>query len=117
LDTVVAGIFLVLVTLIVLLSLREWILLLAQRRLAVLHETEPVWLPDYALAAEKPTRLFHLFALAFSLARELSGEAELERAHQAAQLQSATAQSSCHESGRIYLQVAEKRFTGVKRCC
>jgi hypothetical protein len=103
--------------LIVLLSLREWILLLAQRRLAVLHETEPVWLPDYVLAAEKPTRLFHLFALAFSLARELSGEAELERAHQAAQFQSATAQSSCHESGRIYLQVAEKRFTGVKRCC
>ena len=46
LDAVVAGAFLALVTGIVLLSVREWILLLANRKLAVLRETEPVWLPD-----------------------------------------------------------------------
>ena len=30
-------------------SVREWILLLSRRKPAVLHETEPVWLPDYAV--------------------------------------------------------------------
>ena len=49
-----AGIFLVLVTAIILLSLREWILLLSRRKPAVLHETEPVWLPDYAVKEAGP---------------------------------------------------------------
>ena len=54
LDAAVAGIFLALVTAIVLLSLREWILLLSRRKPAVLHETEPVWLPDYAVTEGRP---------------------------------------------------------------
>ena len=45
LDAAAAGTFLVLVTMIVSLGLREWILLLLRRKPAVLHETEPVWLP------------------------------------------------------------------------
>ena len=57
LDAVVAGIFLVLVTAIILLSVREWILLLTRRKPAVLHETEPVWLPDYAVAEGKPLHI------------------------------------------------------------
>ncbi len=80
LDASVAGIFLVLVALIVAISVREWILLLARKRLATLRESEPVWLPDYALAEGKPLRLFGLIALAFALAKELSGEAALDRA-------------------------------------
>src|SRR5688500_12875659 len=47
LDAVVAAIFLILVVMIFLLSVREWILLAARRRLAVLHESPPIWLPDY----------------------------------------------------------------------
>ncbi|MBM3838886.1 MAG: carbon starvation protein A [Verrucomicrobia bacterium] len=85
LDAAVAGIFLTLVVMIVVLSAREWLLLIARRRLAVLREAEPVWLPDYVLAEGKPLRLFGLFALAFALARELSGEAALDRAQNAAQ--------------------------------
>src|SRR5438445_2370396 len=68
LDASVAGNFLVLVALIVAISVREWILLLARKRLATLRESEPVWLPDYALAEGKPLRLFGLIALAFALA-------------------------------------------------
>jgi carbon starvation protein len=136
LDAVVAGIFMVLVAAIVLLSLREWILLLARRRLATLHETAPVWLPDFALAAEKPMKLFHLLALALALARELSGEAAIARAQQAARAPDAPPPLSewldcaCghhHEPGfspsgqrplsEIYLEVAEKRFKGINRCC
>ena len=84
LDAVVAAAFLALVTAIVLVSVREWVLLLARRKLAVLRETEPVWLPDYAVAEAKPLRVASLLALAFALGKELSGEAQMERAQQAA---------------------------------
>jgi len=81
-DAVVVGIFLVLASMIFLLSIREWILLLARRRLAGLHETPPVWLPDYAVAEGQPLRLLSIVTLALALAKELSGEAHLERAQQ-----------------------------------
>ena len=84
LDAVVAGGFLVLVSAIVLLSVREWVLLLARRKPAVLHETEPVWLPEYAVAESRPLRVAGAVALALALAKELSGEAEMDRARQAA---------------------------------
>ena len=45
LDAVAAGIFLVLVIAILVVSIREWVLILSGRKVAVLHETEPVWLP------------------------------------------------------------------------
>ncbi|MGH7972300.1 MAG: carbon starvation CstA family protein, partial [Limisphaerales bacterium] len=86
LDAGVAGTFLVLVASIKCVSVREWILLLSRRKLAVLHETEPVWLPDYALKETGPN--FRTAAgaavIALGLARELSGESQLERARQQA---------------------------------
>ena len=54
LDAAVAGTFLVLVTAIIFVSVCEWILLLSRRKPAVLHETEPVWLPDYAMKEAGP---------------------------------------------------------------
>src|SRR5207342_2774944 len=80
LDAAVAGAFLILVGAIIVLSLREWILLLARRKLAVLRETDPVWLPDYAVAEARPLHVLGLIGLAFALAKELSGEAQMERA-------------------------------------
>ena len=38
------------VSVILILSLREWIMLLSRRKPAILREAEPVWLPDYAVA-------------------------------------------------------------------
>jgi carbon starvation protein len=128
LDAVVAAAFLALVGAIVLVSVREWVLLLARRKLAVLRETAPVWLPEYAVAEAKPLRLASLLALAFALGKELSGEAQLERAQEAAQ------QCSCCEAGhaqavvqsplgereskrQLYLQLTEKRHQGVTQCC
>jgi carbon starvation protein len=111
LDAVVAGTFLFLVTAIALMSLREWILLLARRKAADLHETPPVWLPDYALAQTKPLNAVALLALAFALVKELSGEADLDRAREQA--------CSCEvkSDAKIYTQVTEERFKGVRRCC
>ncbi|MBI5387586.1 MAG: carbon starvation protein A [Verrucomicrobia bacterium] len=119
LDACVAGVFLALVTLILLLSLREWLLLLARKKLAELRETPPVWLPDYAVAEGKPFKLFSLLALALALAKELSGEAQLERARSQAQL----CHCGHHDEGdkksqaKLFTEVTESRFHGVRRCC
>jgi carbon starvation protein len=113
LDAVVAGTFLVLVTAIILLSVREWILLLSRRKPAVLHETEPVWLPDYALKETGPDlrTAAGTAAIALGLAKELSGEAHFERARQQA--------CECEQTSdkQIFVQAAEDRFNGVRRCC
>ena len=131
LDAFVAGIFLVLVVLIVAISAREWILLFARKRVAILRESEPVWLPDYAVAEGRPLRILSLLALAFALARELSGEAALDRAQQTARAcdcglpehltvsLSGEQQASTPPATRklLYVQTVEKRFAGINRCC
>jgi carbon starvation protein len=126
LDAAVAGAFMVLMTAILCLSVREWILLLARRKLAVLHEAAPVWLPHYAVAESRPLHLVSLMALAFALAKELCGQAQFERLQQA----QATACPCDHPSHdgpcltldrksnqRLYVAVTEARFNGVRRCC
>ena len=134
-DALVTGIFLVLVVLIVLVSVREWIILLARKRLAQLHESEPVWLPEYALAEGRPLHALGLIALGFALAKELSGEAQMERAR------AAIAECPCEQredqramiktdlfakhgglgkrqlDQQSYMRATEQRFTGVRRCC
>jgi len=116
LDATVAGIFLALVIAIVLLSLREWILLLSRRKPAVLHETEPVWLPDYAVVegGRRFSGAAGTAALALALAKEWSGESHLERAHQQAR-----AVCECHPANaqQVYVEATERRFNGVRRCC
>jgi len=63
---------------------------------------------------EKPLRLFGLFALAFALAKELSGEAQLERAQKQVCECGAQAEKS---ADKIYVETTEQRFNGVRRCC
>jgi len=112
LDAAVAGSFLILISTVFLMSLREWILLLARKKAADLRETPPTWLPDYALAQAKPLSGVALLALAFALVKELSGEADLDRARQAHTC-------ACAEKSdvKIYTEVTEARFKGVRRCC
>ena len=54
-----------------------------------------------------------LLALAFALVKELSGEAELERAREHARVSICKSQNEA----QIYVQTTEQRFKGVKRCC
>jgi carbon starvation protein len=128
LDAVVAATFLALVAAIVLVSVREWVLLLARRKVAVLRETEPVWLPDYAVAEARPLHAASVLALAFALGKELSGEAQMERAQQAAQhcgcsqadhghaaVQSAMGDRKT--SQRLYVALTEKKHDGITHCC
>jgi carbon starvation protein len=113
LDACVAGAFLILAAAIVGLSVREWLLLLSRRKPAVLRETEPVWLPDYALKETGPNlrTVAGAAAIALGLARELSGETQFERARQQ------TCACEPHHDQKIHVQVTEARFNGVRRCC
>ncbi|HKQ37150.1 MAG TPA: carbon starvation CstA family protein [Verrucomicrobiae bacterium] len=116
LDAVVAGAFLVLVLLIVLLSLREWVLLIARRRVAQLHESPPVWLPHYAVAEARPASAVALIALGFALIRELSGQADVDRVQKCAC--QAFRVSGLEDRGAAYEQALEGKYNGsVNRCC
>jgi carbon starvation protein len=127
LDAAVAGIFLALVIAIVLLSLREWFLLLSRRKPAVLHETEPVWLPDYAIVegGRKFSGAAGAAALALALAKEWSGESHLERAHQCecsrvcenADVPRTHIRGYDKTTQQVYVETTEQRFNGVRRCC
>jgi hypothetical protein len=109
LDAGVTALFLALVVGIFLISLREWVLLFARKKIAVLRETEPTWLPDYALAEARPLHVASIVALGLALLREISGEAKVDRAQQ----------SQCQHATRehAYLHAAEERFNGIHRCC
>ena len=127
LDAVMAGIFLAFVIAIILLSLREWILLLSRRKPAVLHETEPVWLPDYAVVegGRKFSGAAGTAALALALAKEWSGESHLERARQCecgrvcenADAPRTHVRGDDKTAQQIYVAATEQRFNGVRRCC
>jgi len=137
LDAAVTGVFLLMILAIVALSVREWILLLATQRISRLTETAPIWLPDYAVAEARPRGLGNLLLLALLLARELSGQTAIERAQNRfaqecegrARLQprhsllclSGSAEASPYPreevARRAYLDVAQKRFDGINRCC
>ena len=127
LDAVATGIFLSMVILIVAFSLREWILLLARKRLATLRESEPVWLPDYAIAEAKATNVVAVIALTVALGKELSGEAAVERA-QIADKTCCPHETHCDSKNKsnndkslekIYVQETERKFNSgsVNRCC
>lgn len=128
LDAAVAAIFLVLVTAIALLSVREWLLMAARKKLATLHETEPVWLPNFAVAENRPLKVSTLIVLGFALLKELSGEAQLARTEKATELCRCHTAEKPTEDGkpalltksdtqRAYLEMTEERFNGVRRCC
>ncbi len=84
LDAVVALFFLALVIAILVVSVREWVRVLAGRKPATLHETAPVWLPRTVIESETRRRWWQLgpvLILLGSLVRELSGEAAAARSH------------------------------------
>jgi hypothetical protein len=126
LNAGVTSAFLLMVILITLISVREWILLLARKKLAEIRETMPVWLPDYAIVESRPLHLLAWIGLAFALARELSGEAAMDR------VQKASCECVAHEHGEaaaddkialgetrkeIYIRTLDEKFKGVRRCC
>jgi carbon starvation protein len=127
LDTAVAGVFMAMVVMIFTISVWEWLRLLSGRRTATLRESEAVWLPEYAVLESKPVNVLGVVALSCALAKELSGEAHMERVQQQAlQCKCAEGQvdllgekkAACAKTTEeIYLEVTGKRYDGINRCC
>lgn len=118
LDAVVAATFLALLAVIVVMSIREWVRLLARKRLADLCETPAVWLPAEVLGCRRGLGWLGFLALACGLAHELSGEADLARAEKLAREGPG---GERHGAGldrhQLYLSVTEQRYRNVRRCC
>jgi carbon starvation protein len=122
-DAFVTGGFLILVGAIVALSVREWVLLLSAGKDPKLSETEPVWLSEEALAPGNPLPVLGMAALGFTLLKEISGEADIDRERMLAQTcvceSPERADASAKPRGRqnVFLTATERRFTGINRCC
>ena len=117
LDAVVAGAFLVMVTFIVLISIREWLLLLGRRRPPQLHETEPVWLPGGVAPEPSPLGALGAVALGVALLKEVSGEAAIAREQVIAEACDCVEAQTARGRRNVYLTASTHRFTGVTRCC
>ncbi|MGB8168476.1 MAG: carbon starvation CstA 5TM domain-containing protein, partial [Chthoniobacteraceae bacterium] len=116
-DAWVTGIFLTLVSGIVVLSFAEWLKLLGGSREPKLSETEPVWLPADALGSARPVNVFGAAALAFTMLKEVSGQADLDRAQQHAETCNREQARTPRGRQNVFLTATEHRFTGIRRCC
>jgi carbon starvation protein len=132
-DAVVTMVFLLLMVTMLTLSARTWWQLLRRQRPAVLSETAPVWLPEYAVAEGSPRGWWGWLALAMLAVKEVSGQAACERAQQQAlcacgHLHETSSQAAAMGApgpgqagpsrGEIVAQMLEKRYGGgVNRCC
>ena len=117
-DTAVTASFLVLVALLVMLSIREWMLLLARRKPAQLSETEPVWLPAApASISSPPFGALSAVTIGIALLEEISGEAAINREQAAAAACDCAQAQSTRARQNVYLTVTNRRFSGINRCC
>jgi carbon starvation protein len=120
-DAWVTGIFLVLVGLIFVLSVYEWVRLLTRKKASILSETEPVYLPAETVAESNPLPAFGIAMLGFTLLKELSGEAAIDRAEVCACAQAEASgqqqQPVKYRRQNAFLTATEHRYSGVNRCC
>jgi carbon starvation protein len=115
LDAVVTGLFLVMVGGIVITSACRWCQLCGGLCPLDLKEEPPVWLSESVLAAEKIPmvgKLSAMLLIGFGLARQLSGEAKLERTQKAHVCRAQPAASK----GALWAELEDQRFKNP-RCC
>jgi len=115
-DAFVTGAFLLLVGGIVILSIGEWLALIAGRKPPKLSETDPVWLPPDP-ASGNSAAAFGAAALAFTLAKELTGQADLERAQVRAEQCDCEAARTPQGRRNVFLTTLDERYRGIRRCC
>jgi len=119
-NTVDAGVtsaFLILVGGIVVLSIGEWLALLRGSKPPKTSETEPVWLPAAAIESGNPAAALGAAALAFTLLKELSGQADVDRAQVRAEECDCTTARTPRGRQNVFLTAQEDRFRGIRRCC
>jgi carbon starvation protein len=116
-DTAVTAAFLALVTVIVILSIREWLLLLRGRIEPTLHETDPVYLPaDSVLESRPAISVFGMIAFGCTLLKELSGQAAIDREGDKAVCECKEQQPQ-QARRNAFLLTTERRYQSINRCC
>ena len=106
--------------LIVVLSIYEWLRLLTRSKASTLSETEPVYLPASTVSESSPLPAFGIALLGFTLLKELSGEAAIDRAEVCACAPADPAgqvQPAKYRRQNAFLTTTEHRYRGVNRCC
>ena len=120
LDAVVAGLFLALVTAIVLMSVWIWIQLIRRARPAKLEETNPTWLPDFAVAQQGRGGWLGFLTISVGLAKEWSGETALEREAARTVCVQPHDPELAHAKAPpkdAYLRHLDERYRSIRRCC
>ena len=117
LDAMVTAAFLALVIAIVGISVWEWTRLILGAKAPLLHETQPVWLPADALTPARPLPVMGALALGFTLLKELSGEAAIDRERAACECAAQSPDTKPNPRKNVFLTATEHRFKGINRCC
>ncbi|HON08040.1 MAG TPA: hypothetical protein PLW02_08080, partial [Verrucomicrobiota bacterium] len=121
--------FITLVTVILILSAREWILLISQKREPQLMETPPVWLPDYAVSEKKSFKWLGWLTLFFLAIKEISGQSAVEReeklivANEGNACQCGHSLKNKHKNltydikKSAFLSATDHKYKNINRCC
>jgi carbon starvation protein len=115
LDATVAAVFLLLVGAVASISLWEWYKLITGRRPARLQESPVVLLPDYAVAEGRPINAVSAAALGVILLKELSGEADVDRALKREPEQCCVEHDQRRE--QLYIASLDAPYKSIRRCC
>lgn len=116
-DTIVTGAFVALVIVFVFLSLLEWARLLSRRKAPEMSETEPVWLTPDAVSSGNPSAALGAIALGLTMMKELSGQADVDRAMLRAQLCDCTKAATPRGRQNVFLTTLDERYRTPRRCC
>ena len=106
-DLVVTAAFLVMVGVVLLMGLRSWLLLLSGKLQPTLSETHPVF--REIEREQRPLPALGMLVLGFTLLKEVSGQAGVEREQKQADV--------CDCDSNAYVAFTTRKFKGINRCC
>lgn len=115
LDATVATVFLLLVGAVAAICLWEWYRLFTKARAPKLAETDPTWLPDYAVREGNSLAPMGTAALLLFFLKEISGQAEADRALQ--NQETVCCAASEKEASQAYATHLEQKYRSIRRCC
>jgi carbon starvation protein len=116
-DASVTGAFLALVSLIFLLSIYEWWRLISRAKEPALSETVPVYLPESIVATPSGAAAMGAVALGLSMIKELSGQAEVDRAMARAEACDCVEARTPRGRQNVFLTSLDERYRTPRRCC
>lgn len=116
-DAAVTGAFIILVAMIFLLSVYEWWRLIRGTKAPTLSETEPVYLPAGVAANGNSAAALGAVAFGLSMIKELSGQADVDRAMVRAEVCDCTQTRTPRGRQNVFLSTLDERYRTPRRCC